>query len=734
MSRVEPTPLVSVIVPVYNAERWLRRCLDSIFAQTVQNFELITINDGSDDSSGQILADYMSLHPNMLVLEQVNMGQGAARNRALERARGKYVLFVDADDFIESVTLQVATERAEEDQSDLVRFDSKLYVHDPGRNIKYDYVATAGFWGEWILEGAQCDELLNVENQYSVTSLYRRSFLQEFGILFEEGRVYEENPFVVHSVNRARRVSLLHSPLYTIDPQPNSTTRTKPATDKFYLDHVHAVRRSFELLDYRNPRSKSYLASYHIKKFANYYGPRVPSRFRSAYVREFVDVLHSAGITDIAQGSAVNLPTRLYIKLKIFEKQHYLLFRWLVVVKNLVMPFLKQVKGCLLTYKRRLDQSSPWSMQLERTLKQPILLGTVSFIGLDARYTGNSRYLFEEMIGDPRFAHCDIRFVTEDPAVDAVYRLAPNDVQTNMHLARTQLLIAESWVPQQVRKHRDAIWVQLWHGTPIKRMLFDSHEPEIVSVRPQHKMKKYVDIQHWNYLVVDSEAAAEKFQTAFLFDPALLIHSGYPRVKYLLEHLEDNLVKQRTLEALGVQANASPLILLYAPTWRDYNYGRITAEADQDYLLDIETLAEQLGEGWIVLFHDHGYMTSGVRSAASNCIDASDVEIQELLLSADVVVSDYSSLVLDALAIGKRVVLYAKDMEKFEQSRGLYRDTWADLRALAMADLTGLGHEVSDGPTAEVISHLQIKYCYDSKTDLLDELLRKIETNISRAS
>ncbi len=120
------SPLVSVIIPVYNCEDFLQRCLDSVFAQTFQDFELITINDGSKDGSLGILRANAKKRENMQVIDQKNSGQGFARNMAVDMAKGEYVLFVDADDFIEPLTLELAVARAEEDASNLVQFEWKF--------------------------------------------------------------------------------------------------------------------------------------------------------------------------------------------------------------------------------------------------------------------------------------------------------------------------------------------------------------------------------------------------------------------------------------------------------------------------------------------------------------------------------------------------------------------------------------------------------------------------------
>lgn len=710
-------PLVSVVVPVYNAEQFLRRCVDSVLGQSMPDLELLAVNDGSTDASLVILREYEARDPRVRVFDQENAGQGAARNRALELARGDYVLFVDADDFIERVTLQVTTERAEEDRSDLVHFDWKLLSEKPEVTGRYHYYNADPFWHKRTLEGFECDELLRVENFYSVSNLYRREYLNRHGIRFEEGRIYEDNPFVLQVVNHAEKVSMVHSPLYIINPHPESSTRSHTNSDRHYRDHIYAIRRSFELLDRRNPRAAAYLAAYHIKKIGPYYERRIPRRFRRAYIRDFVDILHEARI-EIPEGTATNRPTRAAVRLGMFERRRYAMFQALVVGKNHLMPRYKRAKWKLRQFKRRNDRGGAWAAELEAALQQPILERTISFLGLDFKYAGNSRYLFDEVIADPRFEGWRISFVTNDQRVPEQYRVKPGLVETNQLLARSQLVIAESWIPPRVRKHRDSTWVQLWHGTPLKRMLFDSHEPRIIWNRRHHKTAKYRDIQNWDYLVVDSPVAAEKFETAFLFDPERMVHSGYPRVKYLLEHRDDVALREDIAERVGLGGGSSRKVVLYAPTWRDYNYARSAAESEFDYVLDVERLADELGDEWVVVFHDHGYLSSRVSTENARCIDASSIDIQELLLISDVVMSDYSSVIFDAMAIEVPFVLYASDFESFEEHRGVYGDMWGNLAPRVAHSID----EVARLVRAEAAQPGNGEYSYARGSDLIGVL------------
>ena len=96
-------PKISVIVPVYNVEQYLRICLDSILAQTFQDFEIICINDGSTDNSLKILEEYKQLDDRLVILTQTQSGAAIARNNGIKQAKGEYIQFLDSDDYVENI-------------------------------------------------------------------------------------------------------------------------------------------------------------------------------------------------------------------------------------------------------------------------------------------------------------------------------------------------------------------------------------------------------------------------------------------------------------------------------------------------------------------------------------------------------------------------------------------------------------------------------------------------------
>ena len=119
-------PLVSIIVPVYNVERYIKRCVDSLQGQTLQNIEIILVDDGSKDNSGCLCDEFAQQDPRIHVIHKQNAGQGLARNDGLNIAKGRYVLFIDSDDFIEPDTCEKLSDRMQREQADLCSFGYQI--------------------------------------------------------------------------------------------------------------------------------------------------------------------------------------------------------------------------------------------------------------------------------------------------------------------------------------------------------------------------------------------------------------------------------------------------------------------------------------------------------------------------------------------------------------------------------------------------------------------------------
>ena len=131
-------PKISIIVPVYNVEKYLRRCLDSILAQTFTDFECICVDDGSPDGSGKILDEYAEKDSRFVVIHKDNGGVSSARNAGLDVARGEWITFVDSDDWVEAETYETAYSVAVENDADLIQWNSWIVNENGIKKPFYD--------------------------------------------------------------------------------------------------------------------------------------------------------------------------------------------------------------------------------------------------------------------------------------------------------------------------------------------------------------------------------------------------------------------------------------------------------------------------------------------------------------------------------------------------------------------------------------------------------------------
>lgn len=339
-------PLVSVIIPVYNCEEYIQKCLDSIYSQSYDSFEIIVVDDGSTDGSLRILRQNAKKHSNITLIEQANKGQGFTRNHALKLANGEYVLFVDADDYIEPQTLELAVVRAEKDNADVVHFDWKMLRMLPGGITQLHYFNVEPFAGESAFQGDECDRFMDMNNYFSVNNLYRRSFLNQHSIRYDEGHIYEDVLFIVQVANKATHIAFIHEPLYVVRKNLASTTHSDVKTDKHYKDFLRAVKKSFEQLSPRTPFSTYYLAGYFLEKFIIYYQQRVPVRLRVPYTKDFIDSMSHVKVV-IPTGGVPKRFLEMCLAKDIFSQRKYRTFRLLLLYKTVIASSHQSIKDFL---------------------------------------------------------------------------------------------------------------------------------------------------------------------------------------------------------------------------------------------------------------------------------------------------------------------------------------------------------------------------------------------------
>ena len=228
-------PKVSVIIPVYNTEQYLNDCLKSVCNQTLKKIEIICVNDGSTDSSLQILNFWRDRDDRIKLVSQENMGQSTARNKGLSIATGKYVYFMDSDDRIKKDALKILLEISEENDLDILYFDGKSFflnkkIENEFTHMKDTYIRTKSY--EDVLTGPELLNVFHNNNSYRVSpclQFIRRTFLNDNNISFFDGIIYEDNIFTLKCITLAKRVSHRDVPLFERRVRENSTI-TSPKT------------------------------------------------------------------------------------------------------------------------------------------------------------------------------------------------------------------------------------------------------------------------------------------------------------------------------------------------------------------------------------------------------------------------------------------------------------------------------------------------------------------------
>lgn len=206
-------PLISVIVPIFNVEKYLRKCLDSAKEQTFSNIEIICINDGSTDSSPSIIREYVESDPRFKLIDKPNSGYGASMNLGLSKAMGKYIAILESDDFYEPEALEILYNAAERFDAQVVKANFWLYWSTPKERNELFELVSPGMSGRIVNPQEERDIFYLKPSIWS--ALYRRDYLEQNDIRFLEtpGASYQDAGFNFKVWANAERVAFLHEPV-----------------------------------------------------------------------------------------------------------------------------------------------------------------------------------------------------------------------------------------------------------------------------------------------------------------------------------------------------------------------------------------------------------------------------------------------------------------------------------------------------------------------------------------
>lgn len=251
-------PLISLIVPVYNVEKYLRECLDSILVQTYKHIEVILVDDGSQDSSGAICDEYAEKYENFQVIHKKNAGLGMARNTGLEHIKGEYVTFLDSDDWVEPDMIQKLYDGLVENQVDMCKAGFRR-VTDAKETLYSRIYEDQYFPGEKArlellprMIGSSPSRRDSVEMCVCAV-LYRTSIIRKNKVRFPSERelISEDLVFNIDYMQYANGACTLHYAGYNYRMNPNSlTTRYRPNRFEACCHFYREIKKKLERLGY----------------------------------------------------------------------------------------------------------------------------------------------------------------------------------------------------------------------------------------------------------------------------------------------------------------------------------------------------------------------------------------------------------------------------------------------------------------------------------------------------
>lgn len=315
---------------------------------------------------------------------------------------------------------------------------------------------------------------------------------------------------------------------------------------------------------------------------------------------------------------------------------------------------------------------------------------TVLFVSFHGRgYSDNPKAIYEYMRSQKQFAK--YRFVwaikhrrEKNIQIEGAKIIEYFSIPYFFYLARSRYWIVNCKLPTYVLKKPGQIYLQTWHGTPLKRLAHDIQLEEGASfyrsrMTADQMVHTYdVDVAKYTYMISPNHFSTEVFQSAFRINRERLIETGYPRNDILSNYTEKD--KQNVLKKYGLPANKK--IILYAPTWRDNQFN--TSGYLFELKVDFKMWKEILGEDYIILYKPHYLIINKMKK--DKVLEGfvyeinADAEISELYIISDILITDYSSVFFDYAILKRPIYFYMQDIAEYQHElRGFYLDIYKDL-------------------------------------------------------
>lgn len=753
---------ISIIVPVYNVEQYLRQCMDSLVNQTLEEIEIIAVNDGSPDGSLAILEEYQKAYPKKVKVFSIeNQGVSHARNYGFSKSAGEYLLFVDSDDYIERETCELLYAKAKRDENDLVFF---------ARYNEQDGIRKENITLPWNQNFKLIDRKYEMTkiSPFPWDKLIRRELFAQIGG-FPEGIRFEDLP-VAHMLSMsAQSMGVVRKCLYNYRIRGGFlSTLTEETLDivtslKLLVDYarqrelLEIYREEIEYICVRHcyyrfltfkrfkETGKLDLQVRLINEIFDFLDKEFPSWSENRYViysmtKEMKDFLRvcdtrkkmlnfvrqtdGKGMKRKKKWLRVHSHRRKVKEIwKGFwgsdEKLAYLVSKCLQVKKR--APKIVKKKLSVLSYRY-------YTAYLLRHKVDDKTILIESKHGEDL--AGNMFQILKEL-KDPKYKMYPV-YVSMKEEYIPKYRevLLQYDMKHCMFvktgtktykrlLATAKFLITDTSFPPYYIKRENQVYLNTWHGTPLKAMgrIVPNREYGLGNVQRNFFIA--------DYLLYQQEFSRDIFLRDYMIEhiyPGKILTWGYPRnVAFFSTERYEQIRKEMGLE--------DKQVVVYMPTWRGMLHKKENAKQIQILVQHLMKLDKILGEDQIFYVKLHPYVKEGINLEGFAHIKEfpSRYETYDFLNASDALVTDYSSIMFDYAVSNKKIILFVYDKEEYLKDRGLY----VDLDEIGLPQAKGVTRlqKLLRGPEYD-LSEFRAKFCpYDRKDNAVmvcDEWIRGV--------
>lgn len=697
---------VSIIVPVYNVEAYLPECMESLVHQTLEDIEIIAVNDGSPDNSIDILNRYAKEYPNKVkVFTTENHGVSHARNYGLDRATGEYVLFVDSDDFLELTMCETLYNKAIQDNNDLVLCArNNVYENADGTITKKPAVVLPISQNFKLID--RKFELVKI-SPFPWDKMFKRSLLS--GIYFPEGIRFEDLVVAFSVAAKANCIGKVELPLYNY----RRTTQGGflNSFSKATVDIITAFDLLFQIMKKENLFDTFYDELEYI--CTRHFFFRYPAFFNAA----------SRGQLDLKLELLNKTQDFLDKEVPTWRENHYLKYSSTKAIKNKLALYtnrelfiqrvieadkapttFKKVRKKFKSFTRKIK--GKWRKFKRSKKKKQLIMKKLKFLklfNLPAIYQYTKYYetckvedktiLFESKHGEdmagnifnmmletkrPEYHGFKIYFVLTKAkrefyenqmkryGIDHVEILELRTKEYLRALATAKYLVTDTSFPPYFIKRPEQVYLNTWHGTPLKAMgrIVPNREYGLGNVQ-----RNFLIADH---LLYQQEFSRDIFLGDYMIDKIYegdIMLSGYPRnSSFFRPQRYEEIRKECDLE--GKQ------VIVYMPTWRGLLHKKNNnAQVKQlyDYFAKLDHL---LREDQIFFVKLHPYVKNGIDCSEFLHIKdfPSDYETYDFLNASDMLVTDYSSIMFDYAVSKKKIILFTYDRQEYLEGRGIYAD------------------------------------------------------------